>query len=117
MLLLWLNTVIAASACTVWALWAGRWVKREAPLFAVLYAIGAVGAAGMALGFALVLVGGVPSVSAYTARLWASVALGAPALARLLELVLEMRRERAAHELMGDAEDRADRFDAEQARR
>jgi len=79
---------------------------------AVLYALASAGSLLLALGFTLVLLAGTPEVSAALARQWAWLALAAPAVARLVELLRDEKRERYASLVMNRVEARADRHDA-----
>ena len=109
--LLWLSTIVAASASVVWLMWAIRWYRRRHPILAALYALAAIGALMMAFGFTLVLAGGDAGVSASLTRRWTWAGAGVPALARLIELIREESRSRYAEALMARVERRADRSD------
>lgn len=115
MLLLWLNALAAAAATTVWVLWAIVWVRRRCVWYSVLYGLAAVGSICVGIGMLVVIAGGDPGISAVVSRRWLPLALGAPALARLLELTREMRRRTYADALMDRAERRADEQDASDA--
>jgi hypothetical protein len=111
MALLWLNTIAAAAASTVWFLWAIKWFRRRQPVLSVLYMTAAITTLFFALGFTLILVDGDPTQSAIVARQWAWSVVGIPAVARLIELLREENRHIYADRLLSAVEQRADRHD------
>ena len=117
MTLLWLNALVAAATTTVWLMWTVIWIRRGCWWHAVIYALAAAGALLFGLGMLIVIAGGDPEISAQVARRWAALALGMPALARLLELVREERRQLYADRLMLRAEQRADAHDERERNR
>ena len=115
MLLLWLNTITAAIAAGIWVLITHHYAHDRKPRMAIAYGIAAAAASMMVVGFARVLIGGDPTVSAILARQWAWVAIGIPAFARLCELLhgdvirLRVARSLTRAELRADLRDiRAD---------
>lgn len=111
LLLLYLNALMAASATTIWLLWAAKWIQRKQPLLALAYAFAAFGTAMVAFGTIVVILDGDPSKSAVIARYWVWLAIGAPALARLTELVREASRAAFADRILKHVEARADAHD------
>jgi hypothetical protein len=111
MTLLWLNTIVAAGAGTIWFLWSIKWFRRRHPLLAGLYMTASVTTLIFACGFTLVLYQGDPSLSATVARQWVWGSVGIPAFARLIELVREEKRSAYADRLLASVEQRADRHD------
>ena len=108
----YVNAIVAASATTVWLLWAGKWVVRRQPLLASLYALAAIGSAMIAVDMLAILLDGDPTKSAVLARQWVWLAVGAPALARLRELLRENARAAFADRILKRVEARADAHDA-----
>lgn len=107
MTLLWFNLLLSASASAVWGMWALRASRRHAWVGA-FYAFGCVGALVMAVGFLFVIMAGDPTVSAVLARWSVPLAVGAPAIARFIELLREERQRRHAMDLLDDVEARAE---------
>ena len=111
LLLLYLNAIAAASTTTVWLMWAAKWLTRKQPFLALLYAAGGFGAGMVAVGMIAVLIDGDATQSAVIARQWVWLALGAPALARLLELNRDNARSAFANHILTRVEARADAHD------
>ena len=118
MTLLWVNMLLSASASTGWGMWAYR-VSRRDPIVAWFYALACAGALVAAVGFLLVVMSENPSASASVARWSVPFSIGAPAIARFIELLREERQRRTAMDLLDDVEERADAhehaFDTEEA--
>lgn len=113
MLFLWANAIIAASAGTVWSLWAYTWFRRGNPFLASVYTCASIGTFVFSAGFLLVVVGGDPSASAALSRWMVPIAVGVPAFVRFVELVRDEVRNVRASRMLTSAEDRADKYDAE----
>lgn len=109
MLLLTLNTILSSAAAAVWFLWMLKWFRRGVPMLASLYALACIGSLLSGLGFALVMYGGDPSVSASGPRWWYWATVGVPSVARFIELVREERRQGIASRIMDAVEGRVDR--------
>ena len=111
MVLLWINTIVAAGASAILLLWALKWFRRRASLLSALYVMAAMGTLCLAFGFSIVLIGGDPTVSATIARQSVWAAVGIPAIARLIELLREEQRHNYADQLLTVVERRADCYD------
>lgn len=98
MLLLALNIVAATSAATVYGLWAAKWLNRNAPGLALLNALVALVAGGVGVVYLLLLLTGDESHT-QPLRAIVSLMLLLPAIARMLELRRDERREAVAQQL------------------
>ena len=112
MALLYINSLVSLAAFTIWLLWSHTYLRRGNGPLAALYAAGAVATFIMGLGFAVVIRGGDPSLSAIGAREWLPFALGLPAIARLIELLRDMRSRTIVDDILFRAETRANDHDA-----
>jgi hypothetical protein len=110
-LLLWLNTIVAAAASTVWLLWALKWYRRRQYVLSGMYWIAAIASVCSAFGFTVILLGGDPTQSAALVRWWIWGTIGMPSAARLIELLREEKRHLYADKLLSKVEKRADKHD------
>lgn len=110
-MLLWANLLLSASASAVWGMWALR-VSRRDHLTGTFYVLASVGGLIAAFGFLLVIMSGNVQDSAVIARWSVPLSIGAPAIARFIELLREERQRRRAMDLLDDVEARADASEA-----
>lgn len=104
MLLLIINLSAGATAATIYGLWAARWWHRKARLLALLNALVAIAAIVFTVGYAILLTRAAPhaDVALFGFRPALSLVLVLPAVARLLELRRDERREAVARRLATD---------------